>query len=187
MGSKHESNPVLRAIADRYTCRDFSPEPLSEAQIGAIVDAALAAPSAMNLMPWHLVVVTDKAFIEEMDAATMDVVKKDAEWYARMKERGGNAFYDVPCMIFIAKNETEWAPLDCGIVSQNIALAAHGLGLGSVICGMARIPLEGEKGADFLARLNFPEGYSFAMSVGVGGVKSGKTPHELDPSKVTYI
>ncbi|MCL1845341.1 MAG: nitroreductase [Defluviitaleaceae bacterium] len=180
-------NETLKTIAERYTCRDFSPEPLETAQIDALVNAALAAPSAMNLQPWHLVVVTDKKFIEEMDAATMDHVKNDPEWYERMKERGGNAFYNVPCMIFIGINETEWAPLDCGIVSQNIALAAHSLGLGSVICGMARIPLEGARGADFLARLKFPEGYSFGMSVGVGKVKSGKPPHELDKNKVSYI
>ncbi|MCL2357413.1 MAG: nitroreductase [Defluviitaleaceae bacterium] len=180
-------NEVLKSITERYTCRDFSPEPLEASQIDALVKAALAAPSAMNLQPWHLVVVTDKAFIEEMDNAAMDVVKKDAEWYKRMSERGGKIFYDAPCLIFIARNNSEYAPLDCGIVSQNIALAAHALGLGSCICGMAKIPLDDEKGAKFLARLNFPAEYTFGMSVCVGREKSGKVPHEIDASKVTYI
>ncbi|MCL2387019.1 MAG: nitroreductase family protein [Defluviitaleaceae bacterium] len=180
-------NEVLKAIGERFTCRDFCSEALSAEQINALVTAALASPSAMNLQPWHIVVVTDAAFIDELDAAAMEHVKKDAEWHKRMMERGGKVFYNAPCIIFIAQDGSEAAPLDCGIVSQNIALAAHSMGLGSVICGMARIPLSGDSGAGFLERLQFPEGYSFGMSVCVGKIKSGKAPHEIDANKVTYI
>jgi len=186
-------NEVIKAISERYTCRDFKPEPLDTATVEALVEAALAAPSAMNLQPWHIIVVTDKAFIDEMDAAAMEFVKKDADWYKRMTDRGGKIFYNAPCMIFIAKDilsETNYPPLDCGIVTQNIALAAHSLGLGSCICGMARIPLDKnscEKADDFRSRLKFPEAYDFGMSVCVGKINSGKAPHEIDKNKVTYI
>jgi len=180
-------NEVLKAISERYSCRDFSPEVLPREQIEELVTAALASPSAMNLQPWHIIVVTDKALIEEMDDAAMEVVKKDEAWHKRMMERGGKIFYDAPCIIFIAGDGTKFATLDCGIVSQNVALAAHSMGLGSVICAMARIPLEAENGAEFKKRLKFPEGYDFGMAVCVGKAKSGKAPHELDPSKVTYI
>jgi hypothetical protein len=37
-------------------------------------------------------------------------------------------------------------------------LAAHSLGLGSVICGMAGIPLSGLRGNDFKKRMKFPDG-----------------------------
>ncbi|MCL2456777.1 MAG: nitroreductase [Defluviitaleaceae bacterium] len=178
-------NEIMKTIRERYSCRDFKSEPLESAQIDALVEAALAAPSAMNLQPWHIIVVTDKNLIEEMDAAAMEFVKKDEAWYKRMTERGGKIFYNAPCLIFIAKNESEAAPLDCGIVSQNITLAAASMGLGSVICGMARYSFE--TNADFFARLKFPDGYSFGMSVCIGKVNSGKIPHELDKNKVTYI
>ena len=181
-------NEILKVIAERYSCRDFSPEALSKEHVDALVNAALAAPSAMNRQPWHIIAVTDKAIIEEMDACAMAHIKEqNAEWYQRMADRGGKIFYDAPCIIFIASDGSEYAACDYGIVSQNVALAAHALGLGSVICGMARIPLSSEKGADFISRLKFPEGYVFGMSVCVGKVKSGKAPHELDYSKVTYI
>lgn len=180
-------NAVLQAISDRHTCRDFSSEPLSAEVLEKLTHAALAAPSAMNLQPWHITVVTDKAFIEEMDAAAMSHIEGNAELHARMTERGGKIFYNAPCIIFIAKNESEYAALDCGIVTQNISLAAHSMGLGSCICGMARIPLQTERGAEFLTRLAFPEGFSFGMSVLVGNTKSGKTPHEIDKNKITHI
>ena len=182
-------NEVLKAINERYSCRDFSPEALTSDHIESLVQAALASPSAMNRMPWHIIVVTDKAFIEEMDAAAMDAVAgwEDKSAYNRMKDRGGKMFYDAPCVIFITKDASDFATLDCGIVSQNIALAAHSMGLGSVICGMARIPLGGAKGEAFEKRLKFPEGHTFGMSVCVGKVNTGKSPHALDASKVTYI
>lgn len=182
-------NETLKTIFDRYSCRDFAPEPLTDEQVETLVKTALAAPSAMNLQPWHIIAVKDKLLIEELDAEIMSFVEaQGGEFYERMKARGGKALYNAPCMIIIAKDDSkDSAVLDCGIATQNIALAAHSMGLASVICGMMRIPLNGEKGAEFTKRLKLPEGYSFGMSVLLGNAKSGKEPHELDMNKVTYI
>ena len=182
-------NEVLQAIAERYSCRDFTGAPISPEQVQALVDAALAAPSAMNRMPWHIVAVTDKAMLDEMDEAAMQSIQaQNPDMYNRMKDRGGKMFYNAPCLIFIAKEDNwDWAPLDCGIVSQNVALAAHALGLGSVICGMARIPLDGPNGEEWARRLQIPAGHSFGMSVCVGHVNSSKKPHVPKREKVTYI
>ena len=179
-------NPVLDAIFGRSSCRDFSGEPLTDGQLGKIIDAALAAPSAMNLQPWHIVAVTDKAMLDEMDAYAMS--DESMEYYRRIMDRGGKMFYNAPCAFVIAIDDSERAPLDAGIVSQNICLAAHSLGLGSCICGMMRIPLEGEKGAGFVARMRFPAGMKFGMSVLVGRPGSKpKVPHELDRAKATRV
>jgi len=181
-------NDVLKTIAERNSCRNFSPAPINDEQVNALVKAALAAPSALNRQPWHIIAITNKPLIEEMDKYAMESIKtQNEEMYKRMMDRGGTIFYNAPCLIVIAKDDTDYATLDCGIVSQNIALAAHSLGLGNVICGMARIPLSGEKGDEFKKRINFPEGYTFGMSVCIGTAISGKEPHELDMNKVTYI
>ena len=180
------TNEVLKAIATRNSCRDFNGEPLTDAQVSALVDAALAAPSAMNTMPWHIIAITNKQMLDELDK---DIIAKIAasnpEWHARMQERGGKVFYNAPCLILIAKNDSDWAPLDAGIVSQNIALAAHSIGLGNVICGMARMGFEGD--SNWAQRLQIPDGYTFGMSVCVGHANKGKDPHELNRDKVTYI
>ena len=178
-------NEVLKAISERFSCRDFSPEPLPKEQIETLVDAALASPSAMNLQPWHIIAVTDKALIDEMDESAMS--DKTQPYYERIMERGGRMFYNAPCVIVVAINDSERAVLDAGIVSQNISLAAHSLGLGNCICGMLRIPLEGERGAEFAKRLCIPEGMKFGMSVLVGKINTPKKPHELDRMKVTYV
>jgi len=181
-------NDVIKAIMERYSCRDFTGAPLTVEQVETLAKAALAAPSAMNLQPWHVIVITDKAMLDEYDDDCMSILKdQNNEIYRRMSERGGKVLYNAPCLIIIAKDQSEAATLDCGIAAQNVALAAHSMGLGNVICGMARIPLSGSKGADWVKRLKIPEGYSFGMSICVGAAKSSKTPHELDENKLTYI
>ena len=181
-------NEVIKAIFDRYSCRDFSPQPLGNEQVETLVKAALAAPSAMNRQPWHIIAITNKGLIEEMDGHIMAGIKANDETaYQRMMDRGGKIFYDAPCLIVVAKDSSDYAALDSGIVSQNIALAAHAMGLGSVICGMARMALDGPGAEAFKKRIKLPEGYVFGMSVCVGKALSGKAPHELDSQKATYI
>ena len=183
-------NETLKTITSRYSCRDFASTPLSDEQVKAIVSAALAAPSARNLMPWQIIVITDKALIEEMDAEGFKILSAgdDPGGYVNvLKERGGKLFYNAPCMVMIASNGSHYAANDCGIVCQNVALAAHSLGLGSVIVGMAGIPLSGARADEFKKRMKFPDGYVFGIAVLVGTPNSGKEPHELDMSKVTYI
>jgi len=182
-------NETLNTIAGRYSCRDFAGTPLTHNQINALVEAALAAPSAMNRQPWHVIAVTDKDLIDELDTESMRILAaaEDKSGYERILSRGGRVFYNAPCMIMVASDGSDYALMDCGILSQNVALAAHSLGLGSVICGMAGIPLNGPRGDELKKRMQFPDGYGFGIAILVGTVKSGKVPHALDMNKVTYI
>jgi len=181
-------NDTLKTIAQRYSCRDFLDTPLACDQIKAIVDAALAAPSGLNRQPWHIIVVTDKSLIDEMDAECMSILAaaEDKSMYERILSRGGKVYYNAPCMIMVASDGSDYATMDCGILSQNVSLAAHSLGFGSVICAMAGIPLNGPRGDELKSRMQFPQDYVFGIAILVGMAKSGKAPHELDQSKVTY-
>jgi len=182
-------NETLKTIAGRYSCRDFTGAALTDEQVKAIGEAALAAPSAMNRQPWHVIIVTDKKLIEEIDAEGMSILAaaQDKSDYMQIMERGGKMFYNAPCMVIAASDGSGFAALDCGILSQNVALAAHSLGLGSVICAKVSIPLSGPHGGELKKRLQFPDGYGFGMAILIGTAKSGKEPHELDMKKLTYI
>ena len=182
-------NETLRNIAERYTCRDFKDTPLSQKQIDELVKAALAAPSARNLQPWHIIVVTDKSLVDELDAEGMDVLSReeDKTTYETMMSRGGKLFYNAPSLILILSDGSSWGTLDCGILCQNVVIAAESMGLGTCIVGMAGVPLNGPKAEEYRARLGFPEGHTFAIGVLVGEIISGKEPHEHDLSKVSYI
>jgi len=182
-------NETLRNINARYTCRDFKSAPLSDELIEYLVAAALAAPSAVNRQPWHVIMVTDKKLIEELDAEGMNILRgeDDQSTYERMMERGGKLFYNAPCLMVILSDGSKWGTLDCGILCQNVVLAAESLGLGTCIVGMAGIPLGGPKAMEYRKRLGFPDGYEFAIGMLAGEINSGKEPHEHDRGKVSYV
>ncbi len=50
---------VMEAIKSRRSVRAFKPDPIPEADLNAVMDAARLAPSASNRQPWKFVVVTD--------------------------------------------------------------------------------------------------------------------------------
>jgi nitroreductase len=181
-------NETMKSILERYSCREFCDAPLTDDQVKSMVRAALAATSAMNRQPWRVIAITDKALIDDMDAEGMKVLAvEDKSGYERIMSRGGKIFYDAPCMIMVASDGSEYASMDCGILSQNVSLAAHSLGLGSVICGMARIPLNGPAGCALKKRMGFPEGFVFGIAILVGAAKSVEAPHELDLCKASYV
>jgi hypothetical protein len=127
--------------------------------------------------------------MDELDAECMKVLAaaEDKSGYERIMGRGGKVYYNAPAMVLAVSDGSPIAAMDGGILSQNVALAAHSLGLGSVICGMMGIPLAGSAGEALKKRLKFPEGYGFGIAVLVGKAKGAGKPHELDYGKVTYI
>ncbi|MBQ8279355.1 MAG: nitroreductase family protein [Roseburia sp.] len=180
-------NEVLNVIKNRYSCRSYTGVPVPQEMIEALAVAAVSAPSALNKQPWEIIVVKEKALIDEMNDSLMDFLSKqeDKSAYERMMSRGGKVFYNAPCMFVIAQKEG--TDLDSGIVAENIALAASSLGLGNVICGMMRMVFSTENGEKY-KKILIPEGYEFGMSVLVGyATEQNGTPHEPDTSKIKYI
>lgn len=180
-------NETLKTIKNRYSCRNYTGEPIEKEKIEAIALAGVQSPSALNKQPWQLIVVQDKALIEEMDATLMDYLSKqeDTSTYERMMSRGGTVFYNAPCMIFVAKEAG--TDLDTGIIVENMALAASSLGLGNVICGLAGLLFATEK-SNYYKEKFIPEGYEFGVALLVGYTTENEgTPHEPDLSKIKYI
>ena len=180
-------NETLKTIAGRYSCRAYDGRLPEKEKLDAIALAAAQSPSGMNRQPWRVAVITNKAFIDEMDAEGMRLISEyeDKSAYNRFMERGGTLYYGAPCMFLILKQPG--TDTDAAIVSENIALAASSLGLANVICGMAAIPFSGPKGGDFKRRAGFEEGFEFGMAVLVGFEKGPGKPHEPDMSKIKYI
>ena len=180
-------NETLTTIKNRYSCRSYTGEAVCREALEAISLAAVQSPSAMNQQPWEIIVLTNKALIDEMDSAVMDMLSQqnDKALYTRMKDRGGKIFYNAPCMFIIAqKPDTD---IDCGIVCENIALAASSLGLGNVICKLAGLAFNTIKGNEYKKKL-IPDGYEFGVAVLVGHAASSQaTPHQVNMSKIKYI
>lgn len=121
---------ILEAIFTRRSIRKYTGEAVSDKDIDTIIRAGFSAPSAHNLQPWHFVIVRNR---DKLNAFA------DYATYQKM-------LYEADCAIIIcgdAKKQSHQNLLvnDCSAATENMLLAAHGLGLGAVWCGLAQISL----------------------------------------------
>ncbi len=185
-------NETLKVIAERYSCRDFKNEMPSDELLQAITEAAIQAPSGMNRQAWRVIVVKNKELMQEMEAEGLAYLAgmEDQSSYNRIMERGGRLFYGAPCMIVVPIDPTQYGPalVDCGILCQNIALAATSLGIANIMCGYTGLAFaSGLRAEEFSKRLGFPEGYAFGCSVLLGYANTTKLPHVPDKDKITFV
>jgi len=182
------TSETLDVIARRYSCRAFSDKSVPDDVLDAILTAGLHAPSAVNAQPWRLVVIRDKALIEEIDATAVELLKtNDTANYDKTMGRGGHMLYNTPVFIIIARQliDSPYPDLDCGIMASHLALAAASLGVDSCIAGMPRVLFTGPEGDDMIKRIGIPEGFRFALSVMLGYAAGEPRPgHEIDRSKI---
>lgn len=185
-------NETLKVISQRYSCRDFKSEMPSDKLLQAIAQAAIQAPSGMNRQAWRVIVVKDKGLIQEMEEEGMSYLAnmEDKSSYNRIMERGGKLFYGAPCMIVVPIDPEQYGPalVDCGILCQNIALAATSLGIANIMCGFTGLAFaSGLRAEEFRKRLGFPEGYAFGCSVLLGYANTAREPHVPDESKIFFV
>jgi nitroreductase len=185
------TNSVLEAIASRRSVRGYQKEQITLEQREALITAALQSPSAMDQQPWHFSVVQSRELLDELNAAAREQALKEPASYAAMRfgQPGYDVFYGAPTVFFLSldKDAPNGQYVDAGIAAENLALAAVGLGLGSVILGLPRGAFSSERGDEFRMRLNFPEHYDFAIAVAVGNGTVTKDAHVYKPGRVSVI
>lgn len=116
---------VLDAIFTRRSVRNFTGEPINEIDLKTILRAGFSAPSAHNTKPWHFVVVRNTASLESI---------AKFHTYGKMLPKAGCGI--VVCGDSEKQNMPGFLVEDCSAALQNMLLAAHGLGLGAVWCGL---------------------------------------------------
>jgi nitroreductase len=116
---------IQQAILTRRSIRKYTGEPVSEEQIKAVIRAGTYAPSAHNGQPWRFVVVRDAGMLEKIAAFHP---------YGKMAPQAGCAI--IVCGDEAAQPADKFLGQDCGACIENMLLSAHGLGLGTVWCGL---------------------------------------------------
>lgn len=183
------SNPVIDAMLARRSHRAYKSEQITEEELSLILKAGLAAPSAMNRMPYHISVVQDAPTLRAFAACCRrHAMEKEAgQRSPRFEDADFDVFYHAPTVLFISCDDSFFAPIDCGILAQNMALAAESLKLGSVHVGMAREAFQQEDKALWEKALRFPEGYRFALALAVGHPRDSKEAHDIRDGVVTRV
>ena len=177
---------VLQAVSDRRSHRSYRTEPLPEEVLEKILLAGLQAPSARNHQPWHFSVVQDAALIQEVHDEAAKVMGKGGS--PRFADPDFQMFYHAPTVVFLfGEKDFSWTQVDCGIAVENMALAAEGLGVGSVILGLPKPAFSGEKAEELRAKLECPEGYDFVIALALGYADDTKEAHDLRKEKISRI
>ena len=177
---------VLQAISGRRSHRVYREEQISEEALSSILKAGLESPSARNRQPWHFSVVQDAGLIQEVHDEAAKVMGKDGS--PRFKDPDFQIFYHAPTVIFLfGEKDFSWTQVDCGIAVENMALAAEGLCVGSVILGLPKPAFRGEHAEELRAKLQCPEGYDFVIALALGYSTDTKDPHEQQEGKISRI
>jgi len=175
---------VLQAISNRRSHRAYKPDQLPEDVLQQILRAGLEAPSARNHQPWHFSVVQRAELIQEVHDEAALVMGKGGS--PRFADPDFQMFYHAPTVIFLfGEKNYDWTEVDCGIAVQNMALAAEGLGLGSVILGLPKPAFHGPRAEDLRAKLRCPEGYDFVIALALGYSTDMKEAHDLHDEKIS--
>ncbi|MCF8034474.1 MAG: nitroreductase family protein [Desulfarculaceae bacterium] len=129
---------LMEAIRERRSIRKYEDKPISQEVLDQLMEAVMWSPSWANTQCWELVKVDDPAEREALqqtiskgNPATKAIVSAPLLFAlcARLESSG---YYNQK----VTTKFGDWFMFDLGLACQNLCLAGHGLGLGSVVVGL---------------------------------------------------
>jgi nitroreductase len=136
---------IREAIYGRRAVREFTAEPVDEAALRWLIDAAVQAPSAVNQQPWLFTVIRDSELLARVSneakahmLRTWSAALASHNFLHILNDPKFNIFYGAPALIVISAAAGPWAVEDCSLAAENLILAAHAAGLGTCWIGFAQ-------------------------------------------------
>lgn len=152
-------------MMSRRSFRAYKDSVISRETLNEILKYGINAPNGQNLQSYEIRVIDSQALI---DSITQAVVKDNP----KIAERDGfkNIFVNAPCVVCIAcDTQYDMAQIDCGLLGENIILAAWAKGIGSCCLGSsARWILDSPSAKPYLDRMAFSKGYKLLYCIALG-------------------
>jgi nitroreductase len=169
------TNDVLKTIAARRSTRQFKPGQITEAELHAILDAGLQAPTGHNDQSCFFAVIQDGGKIREIsEGSKAEMMKVPLEWIAKIGGNGKfNIFHNAPTVVLVAARKDAVSPVpDACAAIQNMAIAAESLNVGSCWIGFAHFYFNSPERHRIMG---IPEGYAvhFGVALGYKAAESG--------------
>jgi len=134
------------AIETRTSCRQFLPDAIEQSTVEKILAAGIRAPSPLNTQPWRFTVITDPKIktsihTEAERCRTWAMETSGWKWLGKYRT---DFLLQAPVLVAVvgdpAKSGMDMFQEDgpvgyllaCAAAVQNMLLAAHALGLGSL-------------------------------------------------------
>ena len=158
---------MYQEFVNRRSVRVYTDEPIADEDLKKILSAGLMAPSGKSKVPWHFIVVKDRAMLEKLSLCRVGV--------ARMLAKAA-------CAIVVVGDPavTDTLVEDCTIAAAYMHLEASTLGLGSCyIQGRGRTAENGETTEDYVrGLLGFPADYKMQAVLSLGHIGKPMKPHK---------
>ncbi|MBF0451303.1 MAG: nitroreductase family protein [Candidatus Magnetomorum sp.] len=163
--------PLMEIIKNRRSIRKYEDRDISDEMLNTLFEAVQWAPSWANTQCCELVVVKDattKLDIQECispkNPATKAIVNAPVV-FALCAKNKQSGYYNGN----VSTKYGDWFMFDLGLAAQNLCLAAHDLGLSTVIVGL----FDHERAERVL---NIPEGYSLVAFIPLGFPAKSPSP-----------
>lgn len=133
---------AIEAIRTRRSVRKFSDRPVEPEKLRTVLEAAQMAPSWANMQCWRFVVVQAhevKAQISELSNVEAYFAPRGYKANPALKALVEAPVVIVACAVPEQSGDVrgqDYYLTDVGIATENLMLAAHALGLGSVFVGV---------------------------------------------------
>ena len=171
-----DGKAIVENIMTRTSIRQFTDQTISADTIETLLRAGMAAPTAVNKQPWHFVVVTSKDKLKEMAINNPN---------SRMLEQAPLTIVVCGDMQKALEGEARalWVQ-DCSAATENILLAAHGLGLGAV---WTALYLRDERAKSAIEALKLPDHIVPLCAIIIGHPAENPEPKDKWlPENVSY-
>ena len=158
----------LELIKSRRSIRSYRPDAIPKELLDAVLEAGTYAPSAMGRQSATIVAVTDKVVRDELMRLNAEVMGTQSDPY-----------YGAPVIVLVLADGTIPTYIEDGsCVLENLMLAAHAVGLGSVWVNRERQIFDSERGKQLLREWNLP-----TTLRGVGAIALGYPQGEAPQPK----
>lgn len=175
-------NIVIETIMSRRSVRDYEQRAIPRDTMQLIAECGINAPNGMNKQDWEIKIVDDPEFIKGVTELYVKENPKAAE-----DPKFKNMFRNAPTVAFIAAPEGSYSGVNCGLLGENMILAAWSMGIGSCCLGGPVAFLQSEVAADYLAKLNITEGYTILYAIGFGYPAETPEAKPRDNSKIQFV
>ena len=135
---------VLEAIKTRRSIRKYKPTPVDDKTMELVLEAARWAPSWANTQCWRFIVVRDSdeknrladtvITVSDRPNRAADAIRSAPVAIVACAELGKSGYYYREPREPVT-DKGDWYMFDVALAMQNLVLAAHSLGLGTVYIG----------------------------------------------------
>ena len=162
---------LLKIIKERRSNYRFESTPIKDEQLNFVLEAGRWAPSWANTQPWRFIIINDQDLKEKICSNVTTVTNLSIK--------------DSPVCIAVcvnSKKDPGHFVEDGAAATQNMALAAHSIGLGSCWIGLFSIHNEKDSAERRLRKiLKVPDPWRLIsiLPVGIPKFKETKTRNKL--------